>query len=125
MFENDEEQMEFVVEHELGAARAVILGKQKKYGEAVRQYLDEGQELEALELALENIDEVAQDSEAFSAIVAKILWRYLSFGCRKWPENIIIPASKIRKLLDTIPLWKLRVKEQKMVGDIRDFWRVG
>ena len=125
MFDNDEEQMEFVVEHELGIARAVILEKQKKYGEAVRQYLDEGQELEALELALENIDDVTQDSEAFSAIVSKILWRYLSFGRRGWPEDMVIPASKIRKLLDTIPLGKLRIDEQKMVSDTHDLWQFG
>ena len=116
--------MEFVVEHELGVARAIILEKQKKYGEAVRQYLDEGQELEALELALENIDDVTQDSEAFSAIVTKILWRYLSFGCRGWPENTTIPASKILKLLGTIPLSKLHMKEQKIVGDIHDLRRL-
>lgn len=112
--------MEFVVEHELGAARAVILERQKKYGEAVRQYLDEGQEVEALELALEHLDDVTQDCEAFSAIITKILWRYLSFGSRGWPENIAIPASKIHKLLGTVSLWKLRLKEQKMVSNIHD-----
>lgn len=112
--------MEFVVEHELGVARAVILGKQKRYGEAVRQYLDEGQELEALELALEHLDDVAQDCEAFSAIITKILWRYLSFGSRGWPENIVISASKIHKLLGTISLGKLRLKEQKMVSNTHD-----
>ena len=120
MFDDEEEQMEFVVEHELGAARAVILERQKKYGEAVRQYLDEGQEVEALELALEHLDDVTQDCEAFSAIITKILWRYLSFGSRGWPENIAIPASKIHKLLGTVSLWKLRLKEQKMVSNIHD-----
>ena len=121
MFDDEDEQMmEFVVEHELGVARAVILGKQKRYGEAVRQYLDEGQELEALELALEHLDDVAQDCEAFSAIITKILWRYLSFGSRGWPENLVIPASKIHKLLGTISLGKLRLKEQKMVSNTHD-----
>ena len=121
MFDDENEQMmEFVVEHELGVARAVILGKQKRYGEAVRQYLDEGQELEALELALEHLDDVAQDCEAFSAIITKILWRYLSFGSRGWPENLVIPASKIHKLLGTISLGKLRLKEQKMVSNTHD-----
>ena len=121
--DKEEEMMEFVVEHELGVARAVILEKQKKYGEAVQQYLAEGQELKALELALENIDDVAQDSQAFSAIVSKILWRYLSFGCRGWPENMAISASKIRKFLGTIPAWKLCMKDQMMVGDIYDLRR--
>ncbi len=125
MFDDEEEQMEFVVEHELGVARAVMLGKQKKYGEAVRQYLDEGQELEALEVALEHIDDITQDPNAFNAIITKVLWRYLSFGCRGWSENIRIPAFKIRKLLETIPLLKLPIKAQKMVGDIHDLRRVG
>ncbi|KAH9005757.1 hypothetical protein EDB86DRAFT_3162664 [Lactarius hatsudake] len=114
-FKGEEEQMEFVIEHELGAARAIILGKQEKYGEAVRQYLEDGQELDALEMALDHIDDVTQDFEAFNAIVTKILWRYLSFGCRGWSENIGIPAFMIRKLLDTIPLRELRVREQKML----------
>ncbi|KAH9172874.1 hypothetical protein EDB89DRAFT_2069331 [Lactarius sanguifluus] len=114
-FDDEEEQMEFVVEHELGEARAIILGKQEKYGEAVRQYLEDGQELDALEMALDHIDDVTQDPEAFNAIVTKILWRYLSFGCRGWSENIGIPAFMIRKLLDTIPLRELRVREQKML----------
>jgi hypothetical protein len=118
LFDDDEEQMEFVVEHELGLARAVILGKQKKYGEAVRQYLDEGQELEALELALAHINDVTQDCEAINAIITKILWRYLSFSSRGWPENILIPASKIRELLGTIPLSKLRLTEQRVVSNI-------
>ncbi|KAH9172877.1 hypothetical protein EDB89DRAFT_842082 [Lactarius sanguifluus] len=113
LFDDEEEQMEFVVEHELGVARAVILGKQKRYGEAVRQYLDEGQELEALDLALEHIYDITQDLEAFNAIVTKILWRYLSFGCRGWSEELGIPASKIHKLLETIPHWKLPIKAQK------------
>jgi hypothetical protein len=118
LFDDEEEQMEFVVEHELGLARAVILGKQKKYGEAVRQYLDEGQELEALELALEHIDDVTQDREAINALITKILWRYLSFSSRGWPENIVIPASTIYDLLSTIPLSKLRLTEQRMVSNI-------
>jgi len=116
LFDDEEEQMEFVVEHELGVVRAVMLGKQEKYGEAVRQYLEEGQELDALGVALEHIDDVTQDPDAFNSIVTKILWRYLSFGCREWSENIRIPAFMIRKLLDTIPLRELRVREQKMVG---------
>ncbi|KAH9013087.1 hypothetical protein EDB85DRAFT_2281005 [Lactarius pseudohatsudake] len=114
-FRNEEEQMEFVVEHELGAARAIILGKQEKYGEAVQQYLEDGQELDALEMALDHIDGVTQDLEAFNAIVTKILWRYLSFGRRGWSENIGIPAFMVNKLLDTIPLRELRVREQKML----------
>ncbi|KAH9075547.1 hypothetical protein EDB83DRAFT_2312005 [Lactarius deliciosus] len=113
LFDDEEEKMEFVVEHELGEARAIILVKQEKYGEAVRQYLDEGQELEALELALEHIHDITQDVNALNAIVTKILWRYLSFGCRGWPENMTISASKIHKLLETVPLWKLPIKAQQ------------
>ncbi|KAH8984682.1 hypothetical protein EDB92DRAFT_2117025 [Lactarius akahatsu] len=116
LFDDEEELMKFVVEHELWVARAAILRKQKKYGEAVRQYLDEGEELDALEIALEHIDEVTQDPDTFNAIVAKILWRYLSFGCRGWSERTGIPASKVNKLLETIPLRGLRSREQQMLS---------
>ena len=117
--------MEFVVQHELWVARAVILRKQKKYGEAVRQYLDEGHELDALEITLEHIDEVSQDPGATNAIVTKVLWRYLSFGCRGWSEGVGIPASKISELLEAIPLWELRTGEYQMVSNTCVFRRVG
>ncbi|KAH8981157.1 hypothetical protein EDB86DRAFT_2835005 [Lactarius hatsudake] len=116
LFDNEGELMEFVVQHKLWVARAAILRKQKKYGEAVRQYLNEGEELDALEIALEHIDEVTQDPDTFNAIVAKILWRYLSFGCRGWSECTAIPASKANKLLEAIPLRGLRSKEQQMLS---------
>ena len=109
--------MEFVVEHDLGSTRAVILGRQGKYGEAVRQYLDENQESEALDLALEHIDEVAQDSEAFNAIVETFLWRYISFGCRGWPESADIPSHKIDELLGNIPGTHLSDRDKKTVCD--------
>jgi hypothetical protein len=124
LFDDDEELMEFVVQHELWIARAIILKRQGKYGEAVRQYLDEGQELDALEIALEHKDNVMQDIDTFNAIVAKILWRYLSFGRRGWPEeNIEIPASKIGTLLEAFPLQELRIRERQMVGGTYIFRR--
>ncbi|KAH9172884.1 hypothetical protein EDB89DRAFT_2229130 [Lactarius sanguifluus] len=116
LFDGDEELMEFVVEHELWVARAAILRKQKKYREAVRQHLDEGEELDALEIALEHIEEVTQDPDTFNAIIAQILWRYLSFGCRGWSERTGIPASKVNKLLQAIPLRGLRFREQQMLS---------
>ncbi|KAI9436975.1 hypothetical protein H4582DRAFT_1816019 [Lactarius indigo] len=123
LFDNEGELMEFVVQHELWVARAAILRKQKKYGEAVRQYLDEGEELDALEIALEHIDDVTQDPDTFNSIIAKILWRYLSFGCRGWSERTGIPAPKINKLLEAISLRGLRIKEQQMVCDPHVIWR--
>jgi hypothetical protein len=91
--------MEFVVEHDLGATRAVILGRQGRYGEAVRQYLDEEQDSEALDLTLEHIDDVMRDPDAFDAVVEKFFWRNLSFGCRGWPEGAKIPSDEIFALL--------------------------
>jgi hypothetical protein len=118
--------MEFVVQHELWIARAIILRKQKKYGEAVRQYLDEDCILDALEIALEHVDEVTQDLDTFHVIIAKILWRYLSFGRRGWPEeNIGIPASKISELLEAVPLQGLQIREQQMVSGTHVCQRVG
>ena len=99
--------MEFVVEHDLGETRALLLVGQGKYGEAVRQYLGEDQDSEALDLALEQIDDVMQDNDAFDAIVEKFLWRYLSFGCRGWPEGAHIPSDKILALFERIRNVKL------------------
>jgi hypothetical protein len=107
--------MEFVVEHELGATRAVLLERQGKYGEAVRQYLDEGQESEALDLALQHIGDVTQNGDAFNAIVEKFLWRYLSFGCRGWTECASIPFAKIRALVKGIPVTNLNDRDRLMV----------
>ena len=95
--------MEFAVEHDLGLTRAAMLERQGKYGEAVRQYLDEDKESEALDLALEHIVEVTRDVDAFNAIVEKFLWRHLSFGCRGWPDSVDIPFHKIDELLKKIP----------------------
>jgi hypothetical protein len=120
LFRDDEEQMmEFVVEHDLGLTRAVLLTRQGKYGEAVRQYLDEGQDTEALDLALEHIGDVTQDTDAFNAIVKKFLWRYLSFGCRGWPHSAVVPAAKIFAFLSTIPQTGLDERDQKMVSVYR------
>jgi len=109
--------MEFVVEHDLGSTRAVILGRQVKYGEAVRQYLDENQDSEALDLVLEHVEEVTQDSETFNAIVEKLLWRHLSFGCRGWPESADIPSHKIDELLRSTPGTHLSDRDKKTVCD--------
>ena len=118
--------MEFVVQHELWIARAIVLRKQQKYAEAVRQYLDEGCDLVALEIALEHIDDITQDPDTVNAIIAKVLWRYLSFGRRGWPEETIgIPASKISELLEAIPCQRLRISEQQMVGGSHIYRRVG
>jgi hypothetical protein len=116
LFEDDEEEMmEFIVEHDLGATRAVILMRQGKYGEAVRQYLDEEQDLEALDLTLEHVDDVMGDSDAFSAIVENFFWRNLSFGCRGWPEHAEIPSGKILALLERTRSLKMNDSDQKTV----------
>ena len=107
--------MEFVVEHDLGATRAIILRGQGKYGEAVRQYLDEEQDQEALDLTLENVDDVMRDVGAFDSIVKRFLWRYLSFGCRGWPKSATIPSDKILALLESIRSENLDNKDQKVM----------
>lgn len=107
--------MEFVVEHDLGATRAVILERQGRYGEAVRQHLDEGQDSEALDLTLKHIDDVMQDLDAFDAIVEKFLWRYLSFGCRGWPEGARISSDGIFALLKEIRSVNLDNKDEKVM----------
>jgi hypothetical protein len=105
--------MEFVVDHDLGATRAIILRRQGRYAEAVRQYLDEEQDTEALDLALEHIDDVMGDPDAFGAVVEKIFWRNLSFGCRGWPDGAKIPSDKIFALLEGIRSVNMDNRDQK------------
>jgi hypothetical protein len=118
LFRDDEEQMmEFVLEHDLGLTRAVLLTNQGKYGEAIRQYLDEEQETDALNLTLEYISDATRDTETFNAIVRRFLWRYLSFGCRGWPESAVVLSDKIQTFLCTIPRTGLHERDQKMVSN--------
>jgi hypothetical protein len=107
--------MEFVVAHDLGATRAVILVGQRKYGEAVRQYLDEENDTEALDLALEHVDDVMRDVGAFNSIVKKFLWRYLSFGCRGRPEISSILSDKIFAFLERMRSGNLDNRDQKVM----------
>jgi hypothetical protein len=113
--DNDEEMMEFVDEHDLGVTRAVIYVRQGKYGEAVRQYFDEDQDPEALDLTLEHIGDVMRDSNALNAIFEKCFWRNLSFGCRGWPEHAGIPSDKILALFERTRSFKMNDSDQKMV----------
>jgi hypothetical protein len=132
LFEDGEEQMmEFVIEHDLGVTRAVILGRQGKYGEAFRQYLDEDQDLEALDLALAHIDDVIRDVDAFDSLVGRFFWRYLSFGCRGWPEDAKIPSDKILVLHGKIRRPNMNDRYQNTVcespssyltGELADPW---
>lgn len=123
LFKDDEEEMmEFVVEHDLGTTRAVILARQGKYGEAVRQHLDEEQDSEALDLALEHIGDVIRDGNALSAIVEKFFWRNLSFSRRGWPENARIPTDKILALLERTRNLKMIESDQKMVCESSSFY---
>jgi hypothetical protein len=114
--------MEFVVEHDLGATRAVILMSQGKYAEAVRQYLDEEQDLEALDLTLGHIGDVMRDGNAFNAIVEKLFWRNLSFSRRGWPEHGGIPSDKILVLLERTRSLKMNDIDQMMVCESSSFY---
>ena len=107
--------MEFVEDHDLGATRAVILRRQGRYGEAVKQYLDEKQDSEALDLTLEHIDDVMRDSDAFDAVVERFFWRYLSFGCRGWPEGAKIPSDEILALHEGIRSANMDNGDQKVM----------
>ena len=121
LFKDDEEQMmAFVVEHDLGLTRAALLERQGKHREAVIQYLHEGQESEALDLALENIDDVTRDVDIFNAII-RTFYGDIShsavacFGCRGRPESAVIPLDKIVELLKRIPDANLNDGHKKMV----------
>jgi hypothetical protein len=114
--------MEFVVEHDLGATRAVILMRQGKYGEAVRQYVDEEQDSEALDVTLEHFGDVMRDGNAFNAIVDKIFWRNLSFGRRGWPEHAGIPSDKILALSQKTRSLTMNDSDQKTVCESPSFY---
>ena len=107
--------IEFVVEHDLGETRAVILRRQGRYGEAVRQYLDEGQDSDALNLTLEYIDDVMRDPDAFDAVIERFFWRNLSFGCRGWPEGAKIPSDDISTLLEEIRSVNMGNRDQNVM----------
>lgn len=121
LFQDDEEMMEFAIKHNFGVIRAILLARRGKYSEAIKQYLHERHETEALDLALEHIGEVRLDALAFSAIERKFLWRYLSFGCRKWPKTAEVPADRILSLLETIPLAELNNRDQEVVSRTQRF----
>jgi hypothetical protein len=116
LFEDDEELMEFIVKHKLWIIRAILLVKQGKYSEAIKQYLGERHEKEALELALEHLREVTLDADAFSAIERKFLWRYLSFGCRKWPDKAEVTAEKILALLERVTQTNWTTRDREVVS---------
>jgi hypothetical protein len=108
--------MDFAIKHDLGIIRAMLLAEQGKYGEAIKMYLHDNQETEALDIALEHVGEVTLDADAFQAIERKLLWRYFSFGSRGWPENAAVPADKVLALLGTIPRAELNDRDQKVVS---------
>jgi hypothetical protein len=125
--------LEFVVDYDLGATRAIILGRQGRYGEAVKQYLEEDQESEALNLTLEHIEDVMRDPDAFDAIVERFFWRNLSFGCRGWPEGAKIPSDEISVLLEGIRSPNMDNRDHKVLmvcgfpmeyrtGELADRW---
>ena len=116
LFKDDEEEMmEFVVEHDLGETRAVILKRQGRYGEAVRQHLDEGQDSEALGLTRKHIDDVMRDPDASDAVVEKFFWRNLSFGCRGLPESAKISFDEMFELLEGIRTVGTDNRDQKVM----------
>ncbi|KAI0247856.1 hypothetical protein BJV78DRAFT_1285222 [Lactifluus subvellereus] len=115
LFRSDEEMMEFVDKHNLGIIRAILLTEQGRYGEAVKQYIREGQETEALDLALGHMGNVTLDVDAFSPISRRFLWRYLSFGCRRWPEISGVSTNKILALLGLIPRDGLNDRDEKVL----------
>jgi len=57
-----------IVEHDLGSPRAVFLGREQKYGETVKQRLDEDKASDALDPTFD-VDEVMRDIDAFNATV--------------------------------------------------------
>ncbi|KAI0258663.1 hypothetical protein BC834DRAFT_696808 [Gloeopeniophorella convolvens] len=115
LFEDKEEQMEFLVEHDLGEARALVLEKDKDFGKAIQGYLEEGLLSAALELFDDHILEVSQDSNVLRSFFTVILWEHFSFGCRSWEDVADVSPDRIFRLLSRIPRAYLKVQERNTV----------
>ncbi|KAH9065009.1 hypothetical protein EDB87DRAFT_1574732 [Lactarius vividus] len=105
LFDNEGELMEFVVQHELWVARAAILWKQKNYRKAIRQYLDEGEELDALEITAEYIDEGLRSREQQMLSLFKLIFLgKTSTTSQKTLADHILRCDRLDKALKLLAL---------------------
>ena len=107
--------MAFVVQEGLRPARAPILERQGKYGEAIKQYFEDDQVTSALDVFLRHIKYTSRDARIMD-IIMTFLWRHLSFGRRTWKKSTGVQSEKILKLLDAILDENLGKRENYMAS---------
>ena len=93
--------MAFVIRKNLRPARALILERQGKYGEAIKQYFEDDQVTSALDVFLRHIKYTSRDAGVMD-IIMTFLWRHLSFGRRTWKKSTGVQSNKILRLLDAV-----------------------
>ena len=107
--------MEFVVQEGLRPARALILERQRKYGEAIRQYFEDDQVTPAIDLFISHIKYTSRDAVILDVIMT-FVWRHLSFGRRTWKRTTGVQPNKILMLLDAILDQNLGERENSMAS---------
>ena len=90
--------MAFVDQHNIKAARALVLERLGRYGEAIKQHFEDEQAPNALDLFLRHIQSTSRDAAILDTII-RFLWRYLSFGRRTWKKCAGVPMNKVVSLL--------------------------
>ena len=107
--------MAFVVQEGLRPARAPILERQEKYGEAIKQYFEDDQATSALDVFLRHIKYTSRDAGILD-IIMTFLWRHLSFGRRTWKRTMGVQSNRILMLLDAILDQNLGERESSMAS---------
>jgi hypothetical protein len=113
--------MAFVVQHGLRAARALVLERQGKYGDAINQYFEDDQTPNALDVFLRHIQSTSRDVAILNTITT-FLWRYLSFGRRTWNKSTGVPMSKVVTLLGEALNQNLGKGEYNVVSVLYPTW---
>lgn len=126
MFKNDEEKVEFMVEHDFGVAHAEILESQRHFSQAADLRLQEGDIIYAINLLVQDRDSSASAKRA-GALVLEDLWRTLSFAVLRTNDNV----ERLRTLFDFVnqlgaealsPSQRQEVRHIMMNCDIFTYW---
>ena len=107
--------MAFAVQEDLRPARVLILERQGKYGEAIKQYFEDDQVKSALDVFLRHIKYTSRDAGILDVIMT-LLWRHLSFDRRTWKKSTGVQSNKILTLLDAILDQNLGKRESYIVS---------
>ncbi|TFY53518.1 hypothetical protein EVG20_g10077, partial [Dentipellis fragilis] len=107
LFSSPDEIAEFAEDHDLGAAHAVLMEKKQSYAEAAELYMKEGQSLKAIQLFLEDHENLESISRAKKCLFG-VLWQNVSFATYSWLReegettfsHVLEIAEKLRQYPD-------------------------